>query len=83
MERPTGTSRAAGIEGEIPAELARKQLGKHGGDRKSEERNQDANRQVDIKYGSNNAEYLIARIARDQKERELRYVKMGGNLLAP
>jgi hypothetical protein len=42
-------------------------LGKHGGDRKSERRNQDSDTKVDIKYGEN-SEYLTARIARDRPD---------------
>ena len=42
-------------------------MNQHGGDRKSEGRNQDSDTKVDIRYGEN-SEYLTARIARDRPD---------------
>ena len=56
-----------GVTGEIPATLARKQLGKHGRPTKEEQENKGANRHV-ISRGENHAEYLTARIGRDRPD---------------
>lgn len=70
----------AGVAGPIPAALAKsmyegtqaiaevaKPAMKHGGDRKSEDRNQADNYQVEKSYGTS-AEYLASVIARDHPE---------------
>ena len=61
----------------IPADVARKQISKWGGDRKSEKRNQDYHNNVD-RQGTD-SEYLQARLARDiQLAKEVEAVKKNG-----